>query len=218
MKGVTLFSQQGITVKFTGEQLNQEDMSVWMSLVDLARLHPLGNECGFTAYSILKHMGLGVGGEQRKVLHNAISRLTECTVRIENERTEYAGHLIDEYRIDKETNHYKITLNKNLICLFGEDNWTAVNWTQRMQLRSKPLAQKLHDYYSSHKTPKPVTIDFLYNITGSTNKDKYSFKRQVKTALSELVKITFLESCGIEGNLVTAKRAHKASRPENLTN
>ena len=51
----------------------------------------------------------------------------------------------------------------------------------------KPLAQALHAYYSSHKAPFPVTLTFLQRITGSTNPQPASFKRQCRTALAELV-------------------------------
>ena len=213
LENATLFSQQGITVKFTGKQLNQEDMTVWLALVDLARQNPLGNECDFTAYEILKHMSLNDGGDQRDRLHTTINRLTDCTVRIETSRIEYGGHLIDEYKVDKETKHYKITLNKQLIRLFGENDWTALDWEQRKQLRQKPLASKLHEYYSSHEYPMAVTVRFLHNITGSSNKDKYSFKAKVKAALEGLVNINFLESYTIEGDLVSVKRVCRRLPP-----
>lgn len=210
VKNETLFSQQGITVKFTGERLNQEDMTVWLALVDLARQHPLGVECCFSAYGILKHMGLKDGGDQRRVLQESVLRLTACAVEISCNRKTYGGSLIHEYKIDEETRHYKINLNKNLIDLFGENDWTALNWEQRKQLRGKPLAQKLHEYYSSHSMPKPVTVEFLRNMSGSKSKDKYGFKRDIKTALNALVKIGFLESQSIEGELVVVRRVHKA--------
>jgi TrfA protein len=210
LEGATLFSQQGITVKFTGKQLNQEDMTVWLALVDLGRQHPLGDECNLTAYKILKHMGLKDGGEQRKVLHNSILRLTACVVEISYSKKLYGGSLIYEFRVDEETKHYKIFLNRNLINLFGESDWTAINWAQRKQLKTKPLASKLHEYYSSHEYPKPVTIKFLYKMTGSRNSQTASFKRQVKSALDALIKIGFLDSFRIENDLITVKRVHKA--------
>ena len=41
LKGAVLASQQGITVIFTGEQLNQEDLTLWETLVHLAKDEPL---------------------------------------------------------------------------------------------------------------------------------------------------------------------------------
>ena len=44
LKKAEIFSQQGITVTYTGEQLNQEDLTVWLALVDLMKKDPLGTE------------------------------------------------------------------------------------------------------------------------------------------------------------------------------
>jgi len=213
MKDATLFSQQGLTVKFTGEQLNQEDMTVWLTLVHFARVHPLGNECGFTAYAILKNMGLDDGGEQRKVLYSSIVRLNACSVQISKERKIFGASLVESFLVEEESGSYKIRLNRELINLFGENDWTALDWEERKQLRRKPLASKLHEYYSSHQNPLPVTFEFLFNITGSRNVQFASFKRQVKTALDVLVKISFLASYSIQGDKVTVKRKNTHALP-----
>jgi len=214
VKNQLVFSQQGITVKYSGEQLNQEDMTVWLALADLARQHPLGTECCFTAYGILKHMGLKDGGEQRKVLYDSVHRLMACGVEIESDRYIYAGSLVDNFVIDKLTKHYKLTLNKKLINIFGDNDWTAVNWEQRKQLRSKPLAQKLHEYFSSHERPLPVTVPFLHDITGSKTKEKFKFKQSLKAALDALVKINFLASYKVEGDKVTVERKNPRAMPQ----
>jgi len=211
IKDTTLFSQQGISVKFTGERLNQEDMTIWLALVDLARQHPLGTECNFTAYGILKHIGLSVGGEQRERLRLSIERMTACMVKIGTGRLTYGGSLIDEFVIDEQTKNYRLNLNQKLINLFSENDWTALSWDQRKQLRSKPLAQKLHEYYSSHAVPKPVTLGFLHKISGSNNSQIKDFKRRTKDALDQLVRIRFLESHSIEDDLVTVRRANRAT-------
>ncbi|MBF0554727.1 MAG: hypothetical protein HQK96_09280 [Nitrospirae bacterium] len=82
LKAATLASQNGIIVKFTGEQLNQEDLTLWETLVHMARKHPLGDICTFTAHGILKEMGQATGGEQHEQLHKNITRLIACAVEI----------------------------------------------------------------------------------------------------------------------------------------
>jgi TrfA protein len=210
LKKAELFSQQGITVTYTGQQLNQEDLTVWLALVDLMKKDPLGTQCHFTAHGILKHLGLGTGGSAHERLNDAILRMTACAVVIKTGRHTYMGSLIHDCLIDEQTKHYKITLNRHLIKLFGENDWTAVNWDERKQLRNKPLCLKLHDYYSSHEKPLVVSIEFLADITGSTNSQKASFKRQVRTALEELVKISFLKGYKVEGDMVEVERVKKA--------
>lgn len=209
LKKAELFSQQGIKITYTGQQLNQEDMTVWLALVDLMKKDPLGTQCNFTAHSILKHMGLGTGGSAHERLSDAVLRMTACAVVIKTDKYTYGGSLVHDFLIDEETKHYKVTLNRHLIKLFGDNDWTAIDWEQRKQLRNKPLSLKLHDYYSSHEKPLPVSIEFLSDITGSTNKQKAGFKRHVKNALEELVKIGFLKSYRIEGDVVKIERVAK---------
>jgi hypothetical protein len=202
LKKADIFSQQGITVTYTGQQLNQEDLTVWLALVDMMKKDPLGTECKFTAHEILKYIGLEIGGSGYERLNDAIVRMIACAVVIKMGTRTYMGSLIGGCDINEHTKVYRLDLNRHLVKLFGENDWTAINWEQRKQLRHKPLCLKLHDYYSSHEKPLPVSIEFLLNITGSTNSQKASFKRQVKTALEELIKIGFLRSYSIEGNIV----------------
>jgi TrfA protein len=209
LKKAELFSQQGITVTYTGQQLNQEDLTVWLALVDLMKKDSLGTQCHFTAYGILKHLGLGTGGSAHERLNDAILRMTACAVVIKTGRQTYMGSLIHDCLIDEQTKHYKITLNRHLIKLFGENDWTAIDWEQRKQLRQKPLCLKLHEYYSSHDKPLPISLEFLSALTGSENKQKADFKRKAKTALEGLVKIGFLKNYEIEGDIVKVERVPK---------
>jgi TrfA protein len=93
-----------------------------------------------------------------------------------------------------------------LIKLFGEDDWTGIEWQRRLQLRRKPLAQALHAYYSSHRSPFPVRLSTLQGITGSKNSQAASFKRQCRVALESLVEIGFLLSFSFDRDVVSVKR------------
>lgn len=210
IKEKVLGSQKGITVKYTGEQLNQEDLTVWETLVHIARQQPLGNVCICTAHGILKTLGLNTGGDEHKRLHSSIVRLTACAVEITHEGKTYFGSLIEGGIKDEVTSHYNIELNKKLIRLFGETQWTAIDWKQRLLLRRKPLAQALHAYYSSHSAPYPVKLDTLQELTGSRNGQAADFKRKCSAALGSLTKIGFLTGYSVEGDTVTVQRSLRA--------
>lgn len=201
-----LFTQQGISVTYTGKQLNQDDLTVWLALVNLMKKDSLGTECQFTGNEILKHIGLSTGGREHERLNDTILRMTACAVVVKTNRHTYGGSLIHNFVIDEHTKHYKLTLNRHLIKLFDDSDWTAIDWEQRKQLRNKPLCLKLHDYYSSHKQPLPISLEFLADLSGCKNSQKASFKRQVKNALEELVEIGFLRSYFIERNIVKIDR------------
>lgn len=205
LDGVILASQQGITVRFTGKQLNQEDLTLWETLVHLAKDEPLGNVCEFTAYDILKTMGAGDSGKERDLLHKGIIRLTGGVVEISiNGSRVYFSSLIDSGVKDEATGHYTIQLSRSLIKLYKQTTW--LDWEQRAKLRRKPLAQALHGYYSSHKIPYPVKIETLHKLSGSKNKRLSDFKQKVSAALDELVKIDFLKNYVIEEETVKVER------------
>ena len=210
LKEAVLASQDGIKVKFTGEQLNQADLDVWETIVHLAREQPLGTFCSFTAHGLLKTMGMATGNSQHKLLHSTILRLTACAVEVTHEGRTYFGPLIKSGAKDELTKHYGVELNKGIIRLFGENQWTALDWKQRQALRNHPLAQALHAFYSSHKAPFPVKIATLQAYTGSRNKQAASFKRQLRLALQELVDVGFLEGFDMAGALVKVQRTSPA--------
>ena len=209
IQGVTLASSKDVSIKFTGQQLNQEDLSVWETLVHLARQHPLGNMCQFTAHALLKTMGLNTGGAEHRRLHTTITRMIACAVEIKHDGFIYIGSLIEDAGAidDQPTKHYALRLNPNLIRLYGETQWTALNWEQRKLLRRKSLAQALHAYYSTHARPVPIKLATLRAFTGSRNTQLADFKRKVHNALTELKEIGFLADFHIDRDLVTVARA-----------
>jgi hypothetical protein len=205
LQGVQLAGSKDVSVKYTGQQLNQEDLSVWETLVHLAREHPLGNVCQFTAHGLLRKLGLHTGGHEHKRLHETLTRMVACAVEIKHEGRFYIGSLIEKAAgmdgnapDDEPKRHYALILNRDLINLFGETQWTAILWDQRKQLRRQPLAQALHGYYSTHRVPLPVKVDTLRRFVGSANEQKAGFKRHLKKALEELVEVKFLVSYEID--------------------
>ena len=213
LKETVLASQDGIEVRYTGEQLNQADLDVWETIVHLAREQPLGTVASFTAHGLLKAMGMPTGNSQHKQLHTTLLRLTACAVEVKHEGKTYFGPLIKSGAKDEVTRHYAIELNRGIIKLFGENQWTALDWRQRQELRAQPLAQALHAFYSSHREPFAVKLATLQAYTGSRNKQVASFKRQVRAALVQLVDVGFLASFDIAGDMVNVRRAAGLLQP-----
>lgn len=214
LERVTLASQDGITIKYTGQQLNQEDLTLWETLVHLAKKHPLGNLCTFTAHGILKALDQTPGGDQHERLHKGIIRLIACAVEITHEGKTYAGPLVEGSKKDETTSRYSVRLNRDLIKLYGETQWTAIDWRQRQLLRRKPLAQALHAFYSSHRQPLPVKLATLQRLTGSRNAQTADFKRQCRKAHDELVSVGFLTGYSIEQDMVEVSRSAALPREE----
>ena len=160
-----------------------------------------------TAHGLLKSLGMHTGLSQHKQLHSTIIRLTACAVEITHEGKTYFGPLVKSGLKDELTSHYRIELNRELIRLFGENQWTALDWQQRQGLRGKHLAQALHAFYSSHRQPFPIKLDTLRSYVGSKNFQKAGFKVKLRAALDELVKIGFLSGYAIDGDIVSVDRS-----------
>jgi hypothetical protein len=199
-------SLNGINVKYTGQQLDQSDLDVWEQSIHLARLHPLGDTCHFSAHRFLKAIGRDTGKSQHEWLHGVITRLTACAVEISHDGKTYFGPLIKSGIKDEKSKQYRLELNRELIRLFGENLWTAVEWAQRQQLNRQPLAAWLHGFLSTHRKPHALKLQTLATLSGSRNVQAASFKRQILKALDRLKEIGFLANYSINRDLVSVNR------------
>ena len=89
----------GYEIRFKGETFNQTDLDVWETLLHLARLQPLGTEVEFTANSLLKVLGRGVGKSQHEQLKEELMRLIAGAVEITwtKQQKAFAGALAVSY-------------------------------------------------------------------------------------------------------------------------
>lgn len=219
MKGEFLAAQKGVSVSFTGMQLDQSDLDVWQQAADIAKVHPLGNVCHFRANSFLKSIGRSNGKANYKWLHEAINRLIACAVEIRCGSKVFSGSLIHECLRDEETGIYKLTLSPALIKLFGANDWTALERQQREGLKGKPLALWLHGFYASHAAPFPLKVETLQELSGSTTQRPRRFKEALKAAFADLEAVTGRKAT-IDGDLVSvdsqptkAQAKHLATKP-----
>lgn len=203
-----LDSQKGVKVIFTGQQFNQEDLTVWEAVVHLVRQQPLGTIYQLSAHSILKNAGMHTGKSQHTQLFESLLRLTKATIHIVHEKYgQFAGHLINSV-IDDRTPHYRITVNKELMGLYSGNQWTPIDFEQRNLLKGKPLAQALHGFYSTHQDPYAVKLATLAAYVGSRSKDKHAFRQKVFKALKELVDIGFLDRFAIDNEHMVMVERH----------
>ena len=204
----TIATVDGVTIKFTGKQLNQSDMDVWEQAIHLAKDHTIGNVCRFRANDFLKHIGRHNGKYEYEWLQESFERLIACFVKITTDTYIFCGNLISSCVKDVKTGDYKLTLNADTLSLYGINNWTGIEWEQRQALMRKPLAQWLHNYYASHAKPYPVKVETLRNLCGSEAKYLKHFREQLRVALDEVKACGAIVSWNIDPitDLVTVDR------------
>jgi hypothetical protein len=169
----------GIEVSFTGERCDQSDLDVYLELIDLARYHPLGTECSFSAHGMLKRLGHATGYTNHKWLHSVLIRICTGTVEIADHTKSYCGHLIEGVFKDKLDRHYRVTINPKFAALFGYGMWSSIDREQRRALGRNATAKALHAYYSTHAAPGAHAFETLAAIVGLEEKRERDRRRRL---------------------------------------
>jgi hypothetical protein len=172
LKGQVIASVGGVKVLFTGERFDQSDLDVYLELLHHARFHPLGTECAFSAYGMLKALGRHTGSHDHKWLHAVLIRLCGGVVDITDQRKRYFGTLIHGGFKDELTRHYRIRINTEFAGLFGFGMWASIDRAQRRALGRNATAKALHAYYSTHARPGTHSFETLASIVGLDNPNR----------------------------------------------
>jgi hypothetical protein len=185
-----LAAVDGIEVRYKGERFNQTDLDVWEMLLHLARQQPLGDRVEFSAHALLKELGRGTGKTQHEQLKEEIVRLRGGTVEVTwtKEGKTFIGGLVEKAYRDEITQRYVVMFDQKMLGLY-EGGYSHVDWAQRQALGNNNLAKWLHGFYASHAQPFPYKVETIRTLCGSTNGELRGFRRDMKEALTELVKV-----------------------------
>ncbi|NCN70795.1 MAG: TrfA family protein [Rhodoferax sp.] len=200
-------------ITYRGEELRQDDETVWLQLVHLARHHVAGQLVEFTAYSFCKEISWPIGKRSYDRLKESFRRMQATGLDVYSKRLDRGVSLsmipFFEY-VDSETQkslpRWRVRIAPELVDLFGNDHYTRIEWEQRLQLPDG-LATWLHGYLASHRIPHPIKIDTIALGSGMNTVEKTELRRLIKRALTNLVDCGFLLSFEIARDLVTVKRA-----------
>jgi hypothetical protein len=208
-----LATLEGMEIRFTGRQFNQDDHDVLMQLVYMAAHKPLGEYVTVPANAILKALGRKIGKSQHKQLEGEITRLVSGTVIVRQKGIgKYIGHLVDNAFKDDITRRWRYRFNPDLRALYGPHAYTLIDWEQRITLRGKDLARWLHLYLVGHAAPFPVKVAKLRQLSGSRTKELKNFRGKLRLALKDLKDAGIIDDWMIDKNdLVHVARGNTIS-------
>lgn len=209
---------KGITIEYTGEELRQDDEDVYLQILHIARMHPLGNQVYFTAHSMLTEVGWTKNSASYERLRDCIDRLKASAIAVTvmnaaGMRENYTGSLIRSFRwreasTNAQLKEWEVLLEKEIIALFNPASYSRLDWKLRLKL--PPLAKWLHTFYHTHSKPYPYTVANLHQLTGSKIPvpELRKFRYELKKALQLLVDNTFFTSAHIDprSDLVMVER------------
>lgn len=212
-----LAAVEGIEIRFKGERFNQVDLDLWEMLLHLARLQPLGNQVEFSSYSLLKELGRGTGGKDHEDLKEDIARLLGGVVEItwtDTNRT-FIGHLVDKAYRDETTQRYVVVFDQKMLGLY-EGGYSYIDWEKRKALKGNNLAKWLAGFYASHAQPYPYKVETIKNLCGSTVGRIPDFRRMLKSALNELVRVGCIRTWTITDDLIHVTHTPTKSQVKHL--
>lgn len=189
-KNVLKATFNGYTVKYSGEQLDQSDLDVWLECLQRCQSTPLGKVVKFTPNDFLISIGRSNGKSDYVWLNESLWRLRVNDVEISDGRYTYMGSLIFEQYRDEETTESCLILNPKIVVCFDDSGWTGITKSVRLQLKGKPLTQWIHGFYSSHSKPVPIKVETIRELSGSSIKELRMFRYRLKNALYELASVT----------------------------
>lgn len=199
-------------ITYRGEELRQDDQTVWFQLIHLARESSLGNTIEFTPHSFCKAVKWPIKNDSYVRLRECLNRMQATSLSVHSKRLKRGVSLsmipIFEWQDeDKNTlKKYRVQLPPDLIQLFDDTHYTKITWEQRLSLPTG-IATWLHSYYASHREPFPVKLETIQKGSGITTKRQAKIRELIEKALDALVKTGFLHSWEIIGDLVYVKRA-----------
>lgn len=179
-------------VKYTGPQLYQPDLDVWLELVHRCRGRALGTPVELPIRGVLRELGRPIGKSARDWLTSTFSllRATALHVRWVVPKTGthrgYIGGLVDALVYDETVGLWTIQLDPKIVALFAPDEHTWVQLDTRLQFGKSYLAKWLHGYFSSHRKPLPISVERLKELSGSSTTVLKKFRQNLRAALDEV--------------------------------
>lgn len=221
----------GGEVIYIGEELRQDDETVWMQLVHLSK-EARSEWVSFTPYSFIKAIKWPNKGTSYTRLLTAIRRLATSGIEVYSGRFDkgVSTKLIAKYEYTKKVDTpWKVQVfNKDDELLFLFDKlYSRLDWEMRLAL-PEGVSTWLHGFFSSHREPFDHKIETLAlgaglalestddaHIDEATRITKRKerlreAKKTIKRALDVLQGIGFLESFEItRSGLVHVVRANR---------
>lgn len=212
MKGLKVASLSNYVVTYTGMDLSQDDLSVWLALINLARQQPLCDSILFTGYSLIKDLGWTMNKNSYTRAQESITRLKVTGIEIINCKAGegYSGSLIREFAwtaMDANGNaRWMVAFEPRVFALFVQDTTTLIEWETRRMIGSRAtVALWLHSFYSSHQDPIPMGVAKIFELCRSDS-SLSSFRHTLKRSLEKLITVGFLTSYSLEKDIIVVRK------------
>jgi hypothetical protein len=209
----TMVTRCDCVLEYTGEQLDEADGDLIMALIFFAQSQALGTPVPLNRKKLLQKIKLsGIGSSQYDWLHRSMKRLREGTLFLEakksNGTTRYrvgkmeSFSILKDLRYNDENEKYTYTLDPRWVVLFGNKEYSLLNWNKRMQIkRGLDIAKTLQRILATSSNPvQRFSLDCLKAQMEYSSPIR-KFKESLEAALRELERLKIIDKGIIEKNI-----------------
>ncbi|RQH10106.1 hypothetical protein D1Y85_00090 [Paraburkholderia dinghuensis] len=204
-----MVSRSDCVLEYTGEQLDEADGEIIMALIFYARPYPMGTPVPLVRAELLRKLKRNTGQHDYQWLQRRIRALTEGTLYVEAKKpdgsTRYkigsslAFHVLRDFHYDEDTETYSYTLDPRWVLMFGNREYSLIDWDKRMQIgRGLDMAKTLQRLVATSADPvQRYALDWLKGKTeyGGRMRD---FRGALDRAVREMERLEIIAKGNIE--------------------
>ncbi|MDX8398731.1 MAG: plasmid replication initiator TrfA [Gallionellaceae bacterium] len=185
-KGEQIAAWSGLEIKYTGEQLAQSDLDVFLAAASLVS-HSKTGEVRTSYRALLRESGRNYSGSKSiDWLRKTLERMTACSVALKQEKRSYHGNILN-WAEDEETGEVILLFNLKQAWLWQNVTWLSIEQRQALKM---DLSKWLQGYVCSHKAtkriPHQIRLETIKGLCGSETARFRKFRERVALAMQEL--------------------------------
>lgn len=205
-----MVTRRDCVLEYTGEQLDEADGDLIMALIAFAQPYPLGTPVPLNRKELLRKIKLGsIGSTQYDWLYKSMKRLREGVLFLEARKsdgsTRYSVGKMQSFNVlkdldyDGESETYTYTLDPRWVVMFGNREYSLIDWDKRMQIgRGLDMAKTLQRLVATSADPVQ-----RYALDGLKAQMEYAspirkFREALAAACKELERLEIITAHKIE--------------------
>lgn len=204
-----MVTRKDCVLEYTGEQLDEADGDLIMALIAFAQPFPVGTPVPLNRAELLRKIERSTGKNDYLWLHRRIKALTEATLFLEAKKpdgsTRYSigktvsFRIIATFSYDDETEAYSYSLDPRWVQMFGNREYSLIDWTKRMQVgRGQDMAKTLQRLLAtSADRVQRYALDWLKDKMEYASPMR-KFKGALAAACKELERLEIVSTWRIE--------------------
>ena len=204
-----MVTRRDCVLEYTGEQLDEADGDLIMALIAFAQPYPLGTPVPLNRAELLRKLKRGTGKSQYDWLYKSMKRLREGVLFLEARKpdgsTRYSVGKMQSFNVlkdldyDGESEAYTFTLDPRWVVMFGNREYSLIDWDKRMQIgRGQDMAKTLQRLLATSADPvQRYALDWLKGKMEYASPMR-KFREALAVACTELERLEIIAAHKIE--------------------